>query len=1155
MLWTTLKKFLNDRKTVLLILGNSASGKTFYCKQLVTQIAASDEHKDITAVYLPLNRDKTIVDRAIDQHKLAVNQKILFIFDGYEELGALQNIYQYFNLMRWPNAKVIVTCRPEYFANVRDYRVYFVPFVRERFEFNLLEEVALTASKDSLLSIYRDKPPATLMTEWDAYHQDKYKLTVAQKQQALEYCIAVAREMQKQKVTIIVYRPSSGLFNRSGSVWQKYFEQMHIAIRMAAPIIKTGRYQYEFISSDLITYFVSLKPIDKITAIEKSKDNATKEDQKKVVAKTALHLANHYLNFRLITRDVNMLSLLADRVWQSERFKRELFELVLASRDDKEMAKAAANAITILNMARVSFAGMDLTGIKIPSANLNKGNFDHTNLSCADLENVSLIQAWLRKTKLSGSCMQGVEFAIEPFLPHSEAIRFICYSANTNILATVSDKVRLWNTNTFELIKEIKIASSKVFFTFDDNKLVSVFAKTASIFNLRSNSMENKVGMDVEIVSSDFNQNGDLALGCHDSSVRLWNANQNTQVVTLYSGHDIKKRANTGSGAIVSFIDEKELVVGDINGRVRILNLISKKLIEFSKHDGEIKIICFDKKSKLVASACNNAIIIQKLHTNMWSHTFITNSPTTSLCFHPDRDILVSGHFNKEICFWDLQNDRQLKHIRGSAGIVSGLISTDKLLIASSMGMRRNTNRIQFWNFDGILNSYDKDKMHSGVVDNVIFNRDVEIIVSTSNAEIALWNFKTGFMLDVLDNINQISCVYFHPFNKELLLVGSLDIKIWNILSRKRLITLNAGEEHGFVNSLTLDRSNKYLIAAHNKVVIFWDINSRKKVFIWRNNCQTLCFHPETGIAVAVDERGILYFSELIGYKANLLCIKDGSMQEQRAGIDLSHILIKSICFSPDGKILAYGDMDGRVFLCNTRDVKRNKFVARYNFHCHSASVMGTCINKDNTLLVTGGYDSKVIIWKIIYENDSNKLCKFELKKLLTINETHGAIRAVCFFGDNFLGSASSDGSVKLWRLEYSNQSINAYLFWRNPYFFFGDEAQINNVVGLNNVQIKLFKQHNAIQDSDSSLDNDSNEPAVHLSAARLLKQQHQRHPVFVQPTIGGFAEARAGGVIYSETLQDAVLATLRSSAEHVEDMSVDEQTKLAITLSLNNRM
>ena len=56
---------------------------------------------------------------------------------------------------------------------------------------------------------------------------------------------------------------------------------------------------------------------------------------------------------------------------------------------------AGANAITILNVARFPFSGMNLSGIWVKGADLSQGILDHTDLSGADLRGVNFDQAFL----------------------------------------------------------------------------------------------------------------------------------------------------------------------------------------------------------------------------------------------------------------------------------------------------------------------------------------------------------------------------------------------------------------------------------------------------------------------------------------------------------------------------------------------------------------------------------------------------------------------------------------------------------------------------------------------------------------------------------------------------------------------------------------
>jgi WD40 repeat protein/uncharacterized protein YjbI with pentapeptide repeats len=99
------------------------------------------------------------------------------------------------------------------------------------------------------------------------------------------------------------------------------------------------------------------------------------------------------LNERLLSRD--QWYLLADRVLSDENFKSTLFDLIEQSKHNAAIAMAAANAVSVLNAAKINFSGLDWSGIKIPGADLSGAILDQTILAGADLTGVNFQNAWL----------------------------------------------------------------------------------------------------------------------------------------------------------------------------------------------------------------------------------------------------------------------------------------------------------------------------------------------------------------------------------------------------------------------------------------------------------------------------------------------------------------------------------------------------------------------------------------------------------------------------------------------------------------------------------------------------------------------------------------------------------------------------------------
>lgn len=125
---------------------------------------------------------------------------------------------------------------------------------------------------------------------------------------------------------------------------------------------------------------------------------------------------------------------------------------------------AAKNAITILNFAKISFSGMNLSGIRIPNADLSNGIFDSTNFTYADLSGVNLQGSWLRNINLKRAILQKVTFGEKPFIQMTRnngckvPANIICYSKNGEWLA-IASKSHIFLYNAHTNIKEKEIAS------------------------------------------------------------------------------------------------------------------------------------------------------------------------------------------------------------------------------------------------------------------------------------------------------------------------------------------------------------------------------------------------------------------------------------------------------------------------------------------------------------------------------------------------------------------------------------------------------------------------------------------------------------------------------------------------------------------------
>ena len=219
--------------------------------------------------------------------------------------------------------------------------------------------------------------------------------------------------------------------------------------RQGAPLSFSIDHRYQFIHGTLIDYFYT----------------------------TALHeKPEALLPRKLLTRD--RIKFLVDRVKTDAIFKEKLFNYIERSKlkyhkTDSSAAAAAiaaANSITILNIAGESFSGKDFRGIQIPGANLSGAICDSTDFTDANLANVNFRHAWLQNAKLTRANMPGTDFVELPSIENDQAITTMAMDPQNRWLLTGDMEGRLIQ---WDLITNQQFAVLQVKAYATDLKIIS----------------------------------------------------------------------------------------------------------------------------------------------------------------------------------------------------------------------------------------------------------------------------------------------------------------------------------------------------------------------------------------------------------------------------------------------------------------------------------------------------------------------------------------------------------------------------------------------------------------------------------------------------------------------------------------------------------
>jgi WD40 repeat protein len=136
------------------------------------------------------------------------------------------------------------------------------------------------------------------------------------------------------------------------------------------------------------------------------------------------------LNHHLLTNAPNIIHLLADKVRDDAEFKYLLYQIIELSKGERNVEKAAANAITILNVAGESFSGRDFRAIHIRGAILNGALCGQTDFEGADLRDVEMHNIWLSGANLKYAQLNGLDFQELPRIKCDTFITKVCIAPN-----------------------------------------------------------------------------------------------------------------------------------------------------------------------------------------------------------------------------------------------------------------------------------------------------------------------------------------------------------------------------------------------------------------------------------------------------------------------------------------------------------------------------------------------------------------------------------------------------------------------------------------------------------------------------------------------------------------------------------------------------
>lgn len=719
------------------------------------------------------------------------------------------------------------------------------------------------------------------------------------------------------------------------------------------------------------------------------------------------------LNQKLISKASQLIYFLADRVWEdsdNRRFENRLFHVIECSKHREDLNIAAANAITILNVAGISFHSRDFARIRIPYADLEGSVFDSASLYKADLSGVNFRNSWLESADLRESNLKDVSLGEYPYVEHpSDLFNIdvgICGKTKKPIVvsACMDSFAYIFDVEKRKLLRVVQGHSAWLWgvrISPDGNFLATAGGDTKVIVHSilgDGDPLCTFEGHSKAVYGLSWSKNGKiLASGSEDGHIFLWDVVNKQQICKLTGhkqgvynlcfspkgdlisgGQDNKVRvwrqesgnnwAEVGQGfnghsnhvTVVTTTSDGDIIASASKDYKIILWSGDDKMERIKTLHGHIEIIwdmCFTKDGKLLASAASDATI--RLWDIAAGETFkiITGhvGNIIGLRFLPGDQRLASGARDKTLRFWDYSTKQSLRNPQGHVGWIRSLHICPEMQTVAS-GSRDST--IRFWDF-ATGNQIAVLYGHRDAVMGLEFSPDGETLISgSSDRSLILWDVNRAQQIYRKADAHQFS-IHCVAFKKDGSMIASGDasgiLKLWKIDSSHQLILQKTKQAHKApMWDLEFSHDGKLLASSSSKEgLMIWSVDNFEYVRVLKGNSEghfKFSFSP--------DCRKIVAGSWNPENAAYVWDVNSGQVLHRLSGHKHN---IWSSRWSPDGMYIATVSED---YTCRLWDADTGDLVLDYSVH--SNFVLDCWWLSDSTGIVTGSSDGTIRLQKYV---------------------------------------------------------------------------------------------------------------------------------------------------------------------------------------------
>ncbi|MBT9316191.1 TIR domain-containing protein [Leptothoe spongobia] len=528
---------------------------------------------------------------------------------------------------------------------------------------------------------------------------------------------------------------------------------------------------------------------------------------------------------------------------------------------------------------------------------------------------------------------------------HEGRVWGLVLSPDGQIISSHSDDktIKLWNWQG-ELLQTLSghtVAPRSKAFSPDGELIASSGAdKTIRLWSRNGELLSTLTGHEDTVNRVTFSPDGQLlASASHDYTIKLWT--REGQLLKTLIGH------TSGINWVMFSQDGQTLFSSSNDGSIKQWDLEGTLLQTFTGHQGWVVDLTLSPDGQTLLSASGDKTV------KLWN--FEENTSTTlkghkswvwDPQYSPDGQTIVTGEDYGQLKFWTA-NGELIRTVE-AYDIVHRLsdftFSPDGQVIAS---ISRSGPVAHLWSAEGerlnVLEGHEGESTSF-----VAFSPDGNILATTRNDTVRLWNLDGELLHTLTNNADYIGGIAFSPDGKTLASANGTDgtVKLWSTEGELRH-TLGNRDEYTYI---AFSPDGKYLAAAGDNTLQLWntegelirDLEGHTDPVVW------VQFTPNGQIIGTAGLDGTIRLWNLDGKLLRTI-----GNEDDRLG---------KFVFSPNGQFIATASEnveDHTVKLWSIEGELLQTFVG------HRDWILDLAFSPDSKNLVSSSADETAILWDL----------------------------------------------------------------------------------------------------------------------------------------------------------------------------------------------